>query len=63
MHPSSMNNMKKLFNKYITDDFIGDECKILDFGGTDIRNAGTYYELVNTNEKIKYYDNQNQRNK
>ena len=55
MHPSSMNNMRKLFDKFVTDEFVGNECKILDFGGTNIKNAGTYYELVDTNKKIKYY--------
>ena len=54
MHPSSMNNMRTLFDKYITDEFVSNECKILDFGGTNINNGGTYYELVDTNKKIKY---------
>jgi SAM-dependent methyltransferase len=55
MHTSSMNNMRKLFDKFVTDEFIGNECKILDFGGANIKNVGTYYELVDTNEKIKYH--------
>lgn len=54
MHRSSMNNMRTLFDKYVTSEFVGNECKILDFGGTNVKNAGTYYELVDTNEKIKY---------
>ncbi|MDW7664681.1 MAG: class I SAM-dependent methyltransferase [Nitrosomonadaceae bacterium] len=55
MHPSSMINMRKLFDKYVTSEFVGNECKILDFGGTNIKGGGTYYELVDTNKKIKYY--------
>ena len=54
MHRSSMNNMRTLIDKYVTSEFVGNECKILDFGGTNVKNAGTYYELVDTNEKIKY---------
>ena len=54
MHRSSMNNMRTLFDKYVTSEFVGNECKILDFGGTNVKNAGTYYELVDTNTKIKY---------
>jgi SAM-dependent methyltransferase len=49
-----MNNMRTLFDKYVTTEFVGNECKILDFGGTNVKNGGTYYELVDTNEKIKY---------
>ena len=41
-------------HKYVTNEFVGNECKILDFGGTNIKKGGTYYELVDTNEKIKY---------
>jgi hypothetical protein len=55
MHQTSMNNMRKLIDKYITNEFVGNECKILDFGGTNIKKGGTYYELVEANEKIKYY--------
>ncbi len=50
-----MINMRKLFDKYVTSEFVGNECKILDFGGTNIKGGGTYYELVDTNKKIKYY--------
>ena len=55
MHQTTMNNMRTLFDKYVTNEFVGNECKILDFGGTNIKKGGTYYELVDTNEKIKYY--------
>jgi len=48
MHPSSMKNMKTLFDKYITEEFISvsTSCKILDFGGKNIRGLGTYYDLL-----------------
>ena len=55
MHRSSMNNMRTLFDKYVSDEFVRNECKILDFGGTNIKGGGTYYELVDSNKKIKYY--------
>jgi SAM-dependent methyltransferase len=55
MHQTSMNNMRTLFDKYVTNEFVSNECKILDFGGTNIKKGGTYYELVEANGKIKYY--------
>ena len=42
MHQTSMNNMRTLFDKYVTDEFVGNECKILDFGGNNIKKGGTY---------------------
>jgi len=55
MHPSSMKNMKTLFDKYVTNKFISKStpCKILDFGGKNIRGLGTYYDLL-TSENTPY---------
>ncbi len=61
MHPSSMNNMKKLFDKYVTKEFIENSspCKILDFGGRNVRGQGSYYDLLISDDANKSYNTLN----
>jgi len=54
MHESSMKNMNKMFEKILTDEFIGDSCLILDFGGRKLKGNKSYYSLIEHIPNIIY---------
>lgn len=54
MHQSSLNNMKKMLTRVLTEELISKEFIIVDYGGRKIDGHISYYSLLNEYSNLKY---------